>query len=222
MINKRSIFRKNRWDRFLLKGNKVIIRSLRRDDIDKRLAWMKYPDPLYFHYNPPNFGQKEKEEWYFKTKYDPNMIYLAIDNYRDQLVGFISFYKIDRSAKSAWMGIFFGYEFTDRGYGTDALLTLAKYFFEEIKFEKMFLDVASHNKRAIRCYLKCGFKFIRTKYNKSDPRAKLDIFGDDRYKDIRKYFKIEGDEILVQFDEMVLTKDSYECIRICGLPEKPP
>ncbi|KPL05403.1 MAG: hypothetical protein AMJ73_00990 [candidate division Zixibacteria bacterium SM1_73] len=209
MKNRKLIFRKNRLDHLLLKGNKVIIRSLRRDDIDKRLAWQKYPDPLYSHYNPPNLGQREREEWYFKRKYDSNIIYLAIDNRHHRLVGFISLYEIDRVAKSAWMGIFLGYEFTDRGYGTDAILTLAKYFFEKMKFENMFLDVASHNKRAIRCYLKCGFKYVGTKYKKHDPRTKLDIFGDDRYKNIRKYFKKEGDEVLAQFDDMVLTKKMW-------------
>ncbi len=209
MINKKSIFRKNRLDHLLLKGDKVIIRSLKRDDMDKRLTWKKYPDPLYFHYNPPNFRQKEREEWYFKRKYDSNMIYLAIDNRQDRLVGFISLYKIDRVEKSVWMGIFLGYEFTDRGYGTDAILALAKFYFQKMKFERMFLEVASHNKRAIRCYLKCGFKFVRTKYNKHDPRTKLDIFEDERYKNIRRYFKKEGNETLAQFDEMVLTKEMW-------------
>jgi hypothetical protein len=37
----------------------------------------------------------------------------------------------------------------------------------------------------------------------------LDIFGDDRYKDIREYFKKEEDEILCQFDEMILTKELW-------------
>jgi diamine N-acetyltransferase len=209
MINKKSIFRKSRFNEFFLKGEKIIIRSLRRDDIDRRAAWKKYPDPLYFHYNLPNLGQKEREEWYFKKKSDPNTIYLAMDDHNDQLVGFISLYNIDKLAKSAWMGIFLGYEFTGKGYGTDAILTLAKYFFQEMKHETMFLDVASHNERAIRCYQKCGFKFLRTKYDRHDPRSNLDIFGDDRYKDIREYFKKEGDEILCQFDEMILTKELW-------------
>ena len=209
MTNKRVVFRKNRRDHLLLKGKSVIIRSLRRDDIDKRLAWNKYPDPLYFHYNPPNLSPKQREAWYLERKHDPQMIYFAIDNHQGQLVGLICLNRIDGLAKTAWMGIFLGYEFTDKGYGTDAILSFAKSFFEELKFEKMFLDVASHNKRAIRCYLKCGFKFVRTKYNKSDPRSKLDIFEDDRYEDIRKYFKKEGDEVLVQFDDMVLTKETW-------------
>ncbi len=187
----------------------MIIRPLKRDDIDKRLSWKEYPDPLYFHYNPPKLGHTERGKWYLNKISEPDRVYLAIDNHDQRLVGFISLYNIDRVARTAWMGVFLGYEFTDRGYGTDALLTLARYFFEEIGFEKMFLDVASHNKRAIRCYLKCGFKFVRTKYNKHDPRAKLDIFGDDGYADIRKYFKKEGDELLAQFDDMVLTKEAW-------------
>jgi diamine N-acetyltransferase len=208
MTRKRTLFRKNRWNH-LLKGKWVIIRPLKRDDIDKRLSWKEYPDPLYFHYNPPNLGQTERGEWYLKRISEPDRVYLAIDNHEGQLVGFISLYDIDKLARTAWMGIFLGYEFTDRGYGTDALLTLARYFFEEMEFDKMFLDVASHNKRAIRCYLKCGFKFVRTKYNQHDPRAKLDIFGDDGFADIRKYFKKEGDEVLAQFDDMVLTKEAW-------------
>jgi diamine N-acetyltransferase len=209
MIKKKSVFRKSRRGHVLLRGKNVIIRSLRRGDIDKRLAWKEYPDPLYSHYNPANLSQREREQWYLKRKHDPDMVYLAIDNRQGQLVGFICLNRIEALAKTLWMGIFFGHEFTNKGYGTDALLTLAKYYFERIGFEKMFLDVASHNKRAIRCYLKCGFKFFRTKYNKSDPRSKLDIFGDDRYQDIRKYFTKEGDEILVQFDEMVLTRETW-------------
>jgi diamine N-acetyltransferase len=208
MTRKRTLFRKNGWNH-LLKGNQVIIRPLKRDDLDKRLSWKEYPDPLYFHYNPPNLGRAERGEWYLKRISEPNRIYLAIDNHEQQLVGFISLYNIDRLARTAWMGVFLGYEFTDRGYGTDALLTLARYFFEQMEFDKMFLDVASHNKRAIRCYLKCGFKFVRTKYNQHDPRAKLDIFGDDSFADIRRYFKKEGDEVLAQFDDMVLTKEAW-------------
>jgi diamine N-acetyltransferase len=209
MTNEKAAFPKHGWDRFLLRGNKVILRSLRRDDIDKRLAWKEYPDPLYSHYNPPNLSLREREDWYLKRKHDPDMVYLAIDNHQGRLLGFICLNRIDRKAKTLWMGIFLGHEFTDRGYGTDALLTLSRYLFEKGRLEMMFLDVASHNKRAIRCYLKCGFKFVRTKYNRSDPRSNLDIFGDDKYEDIREYFKKEGDEVLVQFDDMVLTKETW-------------
>jgi hypothetical protein len=46
-----------------LKGKKTIIRNLEREDIDKRLRWKPYPDPLYNHYNYPNLSKREKELW---------------------------------------------------------------------------------------------------------------------------------------------------------------
>lgn len=48
--------------------------------------------------------------------------------------------------------------FWDKGYGSDALATFLKYIFEVKGFKKLYLRVYEDNKRAIRCYEKCGFK----------------------------------------------------------------
>jgi diamine N-acetyltransferase len=200
------------FDNILLKGNKVFIRPLEREDIDKRLNWKPYPDPLYSHYNIGKMTEQEKESWFLKRKTDLFSVYLAIDNLEGQLVGFACLYKINPLEKTAWFGIYLGYEYTNQMLGTDATLTLLKYYFDEFKFEKLFLDVASHNKRAIRCYEKCGFKFVRKKYSDHDPRMNMDIFGDERFKDVRKYFLKNGKKVLVEFDEMEITKEMYEGI----------
>jgi len=192
-----------------LEGKRTIIRDLKMEDIDKRLEWKPYPDPLYYHYNPPNFSKKEKEIWYLKKKQNPNMVYLSIDNLEQDLVGFLCLYNIDRKNKSCWMGIYFGHEFINQGYGTDALLTLMKYYFQELGCDKMFLDVATLNKRAIKCYEKCGFKHLRTTFKIHDPRTKIDVFTNDRFKDVRKYFRRKGKDILVQFEEMVITREEW-------------
>jgi diamine N-acetyltransferase len=198
--------------RFKLKGKRIVIRPLRRDDINKRLAWQRYPDPLYSHYNLKEMTKSQKEEWYKKKKKDPKMLYLAIDTLKGELLGFLSVFEIDWGNKKAKLGIYLGYEHTDKGYGSEAIKTLLPYYFEKMKFRELGLDVASLNKRAIRCYLKCGFKFAVTVFKKHDPRSKIDIFGDERYKDIRKYFKKEGDEILVQFEEMRITQEMWHKI----------
>jgi diamine N-acetyltransferase len=200
------------FDNILLKGEKILIRPLEREDIDKRLEWKPYPDPLYFHYNLKNLRENEKEAWFLKRKSDISSVWFSIDDIQGQLAGFISLYKINSEEKSAWFGIYLGSEFINQGLGTDATLTLLKYYFEELKFEKLFLDVASHNKRAIRCYEKCGFKFTRKKYSDHDPRMNIDIFGDERFKDVRKYFLKNGKKVLVEFDEMEITKEVYEGI----------
>jgi diamine N-acetyltransferase len=198
------------FDNILLKGGKVLIRPLKREDIYKRLKWRPYPDPLYSHYNMENLTEYEKEVWYLKRKSDLSSIWFSVDNLEGQLIGFISLYKIDPLKRTAWFGIYLGYEFINQGLGTDATLTLLKYFFEETKFEKLFLDVASHNERAIRCYEKCGFEFIRKKYNIHNPKMNIDIFGDERFKDVRKYFLRREDEILVEFEEMGISKERWK------------
>ena len=196
--------------RFRLKGERIIIRPLRMDDIDKRLKWKPYPDPLYAHYNLGEMTEAEKKEWYLKRKKDPLMLYLSIESLKGELLGFLNIYDIDWENKKARLGIYLGCEDTDKGYGTEAIKTLLPYYFEKMKFKELYLDVAALNQRAIKCYLNCGFEFVRTKFKKHDPRNKINIFGDERFKDIRKYFKKEGDEILVQFEEMRITKEMWE------------
>lgn len=197
------------FDNILLRGEKVLIRPLEREDVDKRLKWKPFPDPLFYHYNLRNLTEEQKEAWFLKRKDDPSSIFLSIDNLQGQLIGFIRLYKINPAERTAWFGIYLGYEFINQAIGTDAALTLLKYYFDEWKFEKLFLDVASHNKRAIRCYEKCGFEFVRKKYNDHDPRMNIDIFGDERFKDVREYFVKDGDKMLVEFDEMVISRERW-------------
>lgn len=196
--------------RIKLKGERLIIRPLSRDDIDKRLKWKPYPDPLYAHYNLGEMTEAQKKEWYLKRKKDPHMLYLSIDSLKEELLGFLNIYDLDWGNKKAKLGIYFGCEHTDKGYGTEAIKTLLPYYFEKMRFKELYLDVAALNKKAIKCYLNCGFEFFRTKFEKHDPRNKINIFGYERFKDIRKYFKQEGDEILVQFKEMRITKEIWE------------
>lgn len=194
---------------FRLKGKKITLRPLRRDDINKRLRWKSYPDPLYFHYNFGEMTEPQKKAWYLKRKKDPRTLYLSIEKPEGELIGFLSIYDLDREKKKGMLGIYLGYEYTDKGYGTEAIRTILPYYFEKMKFKELYLDVATLNQRAIKCYLNCGFEFFRTEFHKHDPRGKIDIFGDERYEDIRKYFRKEGEEILVQFEEMRITEEMW-------------
>ena len=45
----------------------------------------------------------------------------------------------------------------ERGYGTDALMTLLRFAFEEMNLNRVSLDVYDFNTRGIAAYLKCGF-----------------------------------------------------------------
>jgi diamine N-acetyltransferase len=212
----RKIIMPTKPDNLQLRGTKVVLRTMVKEDIDRRLKWKPYPDPLFFHYNMPDMTPDQKEVWFSKRKNDPSALWFSIDDSKGQLVGFACLNKIEPTSKSAWLGIYFGYEFVNQGMGTDAMLTLMRYFFENMQFEHLLLDVASHNKRAIRCYEKCGFGLTRKMYSDHDPRMNIDIFGDERFREVRRYFIHDGNKVRVEFDEMEISRGTWINSKIGG------
>jgi RimJ/RimL family protein N-acetyltransferase len=60
--------------------------------------------------------------------------------------------------RNARLGIMIGDKsYWSQGYGTDAMLTLLRFGFEEMNLNRIDLTVDAENARAIRCYQKCGF-----------------------------------------------------------------
>ena len=194
---------------FRLEGKRVTIRPLRRDDIHHRLKWRKYRDPLYAHYNLPVMTAAQEREWYLKRKNDPERTHLSIENSKGKVIGFLSLSKIDEAKRTATFGIYFASDYVNKDYGTETIMTFLEYYFENLRFTELSLDVASLNLRAIRCYRKCHFEFVRTFYRRHDPRSEIDIFGDPKFQNIRKYFKMGRKGMLVQFQEMRITRRAW-------------
>jgi RimJ/RimL family protein N-acetyltransferase len=66
---------------------------------------------------------------------------------------------VDRVNGSGVVGIFLGdRRYLGLGYGTDALNTLVDFGFGELRLERIELEVFDFNARAIKSYVKAGFK----------------------------------------------------------------
>ena len=75
------------------------------------------------------------------------------------------------------MGIIIGEpEQLGKGYGTEALMLLLGYSFDELNLHRVFLRVVDFNQRAIESYLKCGFS--------KEGRLRDAIFLDGDYHDV--------------------------------------
>jgi len=84
-----------------------------------------------------------------------NRSILTIVSEKDIVIGFVN-YEI-KSEYICTIGITIGKDFWGRGYGRDSIITLANYLFEEKRIEKIEIEVAVPNIRAINCYESCGF-----------------------------------------------------------------
>ena len=60
--------------------------------------------------------------------------------------------------RRAWLGMMIGEkEFWSKGFGSDALMTLLRFAFDEMNLHRVALDVYDFNQRGQASYRKCGF-----------------------------------------------------------------
>jgi len=83
----------------------------------------------------------------------------AIDTLEGEHIGNCGLFNIDEVKQEAEVGIMIGNRaYWDRGYGTDAILTLLKYIFSHTTLNRVYLKTLDWNLRAQKCFTKCGFK----------------------------------------------------------------
>ena len=79
-------------------------------------------------------------------------------------IGNCAYYGIDKTKGEAEIGIIIGdRHYWDRGYGTDAVNSLVDYIFSQLDLNRIHLKTLVSNKRAQRCFDKCGFRVYGNK-----------------------------------------------------------
>jgi RimJ/RimL family protein N-acetyltransferase len=145
----------------LLRGEKVVLRAMRREDTD--LLWRFENDPE-FHIagggDPPVPVPLERLQREFdKEVAEPSRdrIEFAIEA-DGKCIGRCGLHGIDPNARHAELGIGIGdKDYWDRGYGRDAVRLLLGYAFRVRNLRRVWLEVHAANDRAIRSYRACGF-----------------------------------------------------------------
>jgi RimJ/RimL family protein N-acetyltransferase len=192
----------------MIKGERVKISELKLDDVFQMQKWGKHSNPLFYDYNFPELTDEEVEEWYRIKKGKKNKKCFSIKNKSDKVIGYMTIKDIKRFKRQATLGIVFDPEYINKGYGTEAIKVFLSYYFNQMKMKSMKLQVAKFNKRAIRCYEKCGF--IKTKeYKERLEDQSIRIFDDDIYTEIKDDFTIEKGIIYSYFYEMKVDKERF-------------
>lgn len=167
--------------------------------------WDKYKNSLFEDYNFPDLDDREIREW-FKTRVSSSVARSFAVLLEEKTIGLINIKDIRRLLKVANLGIVFNPKYIDRGYGTSALRAILKYYFESMDMRSLYLDVAVHNKRAIRCYEKCGFKKIKKHTIKSTNIIRDEILPCYTEED----FIVKGGTVYLYYYKMRLSKNNYK------------
>lgn len=191
----------------MFKGNIVTLRELRLKDVYTFKNWSKHTSQLFLDYNFYEIEKEDIEKWYTWKTSSPFSIYYVILK-EEKPVGYISFKNISNIFKCASLGIVLNPACMDRGYGTDALKTMLKYYFNDLNFKRINLKVASYNKWAINLYSKIGFVKKRTTLMPF-PNGDFDINNEDFSGNKDCFKKFFGKTFFYAFN-MDITREDFE------------
>jgi len=186
-----------------LKSTRVTIRPLVRQDLRTMAKWPRFEDPLYQLFDWPKRSSASDDLWYHQLMRDRARVYYAVEDEFNELIGRISLREIE-GQKSARLGIGFSPQVVGRGYGTEALQTFLEHYFVDLGFQRMVLDVAAVNRRAVRCYERCGFRREGSRYQYAGSDDDLFFLEDHAYRHLRQYFRRESYRNSVLAYDMVL------------------
>ncbi|MTI46229.1 MAG: GNAT family N-acetyltransferase [Firmicutes bacterium] len=177
---------------FIAESSSIKIRHLLVEDVYAMRDWGKHDDPLFYDYNFPKLNDMEVKEWFnIKTGRKSKKCYSILDNF-NRTIGYLTIKDIKKFKKSATLGIVFDPNFINKGFGTETINLFLDYFFNKIRMRTMYLEVAKFNKRALRCYEKCGFEII-DEYKEKIDNDDIRIYNLDKYVDTEYFFLEDGD-----------------------------
>ena len=138
-----------------LRGDRVVLRPLEERDVDRIVELGADPEVARWWpgLTPEDVGEKARGE-----EKDVVSFAIVIDG---DVAGMIQHWEeTEPDYRHAGIDLFLGTPYHDRGLGTDAVRTMARYLIHDLGHHRFTIDPAAHNERAIRCYEKAGFKRV--------------------------------------------------------------
>jgi RimJ/RimL family protein N-acetyltransferase len=193
----------------VLHTDRLSIRTWTFHDDELAEEWPPYGDPTEPLWNLPRQVGYGGDQW--SSLFDGSGMRRtwAVEDRAGRLIGRISLREIDTRKAHARLGITFGAPYIGQGLGTEALALFLDYYFTDLGFEAMLLDVAAPNQRAVRSYERLGFSFVGGDWRTADSRFDRRLLDDPRYTHIRQHFRSGQRGLYVEFFEMRLFKEEW-------------
>jgi RimJ/RimL family protein N-acetyltransferase len=143
-----------------LEGKLVRLRPIELDDLERDVTWINDPEVTrYLSMRYPT-SRVQEERWLRERPANSfeNGVALAIETKQGVHIGNLGLHQAQPEDRKASLGIMIGdKDYWSNGFGSDAIVTLLRFAFEEMNLNRVWLHTYEFNERAIACYKKCGF-----------------------------------------------------------------
>jgi RimJ/RimL family protein N-acetyltransferase len=163
-----------------LKGIKVVLRAVKKQDINLFLQWFNDPEVIqYLQFYLP-LTEIAEEKWYLcMSESEKDVVFVIeaiVSETETRPIGNCGLHEIKWKDRCATAGIAIGEkEFWSKGYGTEAANLMIRYAFEHLNLRRISTSVYDFNERSLNMQLKIGFKV--------EGRRREAIFKNNRYVD---------------------------------------
>ena len=165
------------------------LRKLEESDAKFMYEWMTESDVNnYFRFNPKNVTISSCKEFIVNSYTEKDQNY-AID-INGEYAGTISLKNINYEDMNSEYAISLRKKFRGKGYGFLASIELLKIAFDELKLNKVYLNVLSTNDVANNMYVKIGFEYegeLKEHININGEYKSLKLYGMLRSSYEKKY-----------------------------------
>lgn len=144
----------------IIDSENLIYRPIDYEDTEMILGWRNSDAVRNNFLHRDIITVEEHERWLESEIMTGRAVqFVMIDKKDDKPIGSVYFRDIDKERKTAEYGIFIGEgSARGKGYGIETAIRMTSYFFEDMRYDKLFLRVLERNRAAIRSYEAAGFK----------------------------------------------------------------
>ncbi len=151
-----------------IKGKKVTLRAIEREDLALLHQWSNDPEINYmlggWHF--PSSSQ-DQEKWFQGLSVNSTQQRFAIDTPDLGLIGMANLVDINWKDRNAFHGMLLGdKDVRGKGYGIDTVMAVNRFAFEELGLMRMDTTIISNNEPSVGVYTKkCGWVVEGVKKN---------------------------------------------------------
>lgn len=177
---------------------RVYLKKIDYQDALGLMKWSNFTDQEFSGYNYGDFTNNDVRYWYNSIT-AARKKYFAVRRKKDDLfIGFLGLKNINSILKRAKLGIVFDAAFVSKGYGYEAMQILLDYFFKELGYKELLLEVNNFNARAKALYKKLGF---------IECGEKLRLFENQMVDFQSEFFEYKNGMIYTKITKMKITED---------------
>jgi RimJ/RimL family protein N-acetyltransferase len=143
-------------------GQRVRLRGVEPADAEVFFAWDRDSEMARsVDYVWPPSSLEATRRWAESVatqKAENDIFFLVIENNDGEMVGVINTHGCDRRVGAFKYGIAIRREHRRKGYAFEAILLLLRYFFEELRYQKVTVHVHANNPASSRLHERLGFQ----------------------------------------------------------------